>query len=304
MVALTIRHRTTYRYGRPVSLGPHRLMLRPRESRDLRLRSFDLAVSPDASVTWANDVFGNAVATAAFGTLTHTLVIESVAALDLTADPWPVFGVAASAMDYPFRYSDEDWTDLGALTVNQYDDPTGRLGAWARAFVRSQPTNTLALLKDLSLGVSAWIGYQTRDHEGTQSPVRTLDRGWGSCRDFAVLFVEAARSLGFGARIVSGYYYDEQGVGQRWGAHGATHAWAEVFVPGASWITFDPTNRSIGGLNLIPAAVARSISLAMPVTGSFNGMNDTIHDMTVEVSVAPDLAAGTHAAQDGIFSRP
>ena len=111
--------------------------------------------------------------------------------------------------------------------------------------------------------------YQSRDDEGTQSPTQTLDRGWGSCRDFAVLFVEAARSLGFGARIVSGYLYqpDQSSVGSR-GA-GSTHAWAEVYVPGAGWITFDPTNRSVGGFNLIPVAVARDIRQAMPVARQF-----------------------------------
>ncbi len=285
MVALTIRHRTTYRYGRPVSLGPHRLMLRPRESRDLRLKSSELTVSPNAAVTWSHDVFGNAVATAAFRTPTDLLVIENVAALELSADPWPVFDIAAHAISYPFPYSDDERTDLGALTLNQYLDPAGRLRIWARSFVRSNPTNTLALLKDLSLGVAASVRYQAREDEGTQSPVQTLDRGWGSCRDFAVLFVEAARSLGFGARIVSGYYYDRQDALTGARGPGATHAWAEVFAPGAGWITFDPTNRSVGGLNLIPVAVGRSIALVMPVTGSFVGMTDTNRDMTVEVSV-------------------
>jgi len=116
---------------------------------------------------------------------------------------------------------------------------------WARAFVRANPTDTLALLKDISAGVAGWISYQSREDEGTQSPIQTLDRGWGSCRDFAVLFVEAVRSLGFGARIVSGYLYqpDHNIMGSV--DPGATHAWAEVFVPGAGWITCDPTNRSV-----------------------------------------------------------
>jgi transglutaminase-like putative cysteine protease len=100
-----------------------------------------------------------------------------------------------------------------------------------------------------------------------------------------VLFAEATRSLGFGARIVSGYLYnpDQSAIGSS-GA-GSTHAWAEVFVPGAGWITFDPTNRSVGGANLIPVAVARGIQQAMPVSGSFVGMTDAFAGMTVEVAV-------------------
>ena len=80
-----------------------------------------------------------------------------------------------------------------------YPDPSRWLADWARGFVRGQETDTLALLKDLGAGVAAATSYQSRDEEGTQSPLQTLDRGWGSCRDFAVLFVEAARTLGFGA---------------------------------------------------------------------------------------------------------
>ena len=284
MTTLKIHHRTIYRYRQPVSLGPHRLMLRPRESRDLRIVSSDVTVTPAATLTWAHDVFGNAVATATFQNMASTLTIESAVELDLNAAPWPVFDIAASAIVYPFQYSADEFTDLGALAIQQYPDPTSRLRDWARAFVRGNSTNTLALLQDLCAGVSNWINYQSREEEGTQQPLQTLDRGWGSCRDFAVLFVESARSLGFGARIVSGYLYNPgQLVGS--GGAGSTHAWAEVYVTGAGWISFDPTNRTAGGFNLIPVAVARDIRQAMPVSGSFAGMTDAFMDMAVEVSV-------------------
>ena len=154
---LKIDHRTTYRYRMPVSLGPHRLMLRPRESRDLRLIASDVAVTPAASLTWAHDVFGNAVATATFQAMADHLVVDSVAEIQVTTAAWPVFEIAASAISYPFRYSDDEWTDLGALAIPQYPDPTGRLRGWARAFVRSNPTDTLSLLKDLSAGIPGSI---------------------------------------------------------------------------------------------------------------------------------------------------
>ena len=258
-------------------------MLRPRENRDLHLISSHVTITPEAVVTWAHDVFGNAVATATFQTMTDSLEINSVSELQLNAAAWPVFSIAASAIVYPFRYSDEEWIDLGALTRQQYPDPTGRLRDWARAFVRGPSTDTLSLLKDLSAGVTSWIRYQGRDDEGTQSPIQTLDRGWGSCRDFAVLFADGVRSLGFGARIVSGYLYnpDQQSVGSS--DAGSTHAWAEVFVPGAGWVTFDPTHRSVGGFNLIPVAVVRDIQQAVPVSGNFVGMTDAFAGMSVEV---------------------
>ncbi len=284
-IRLKIHHKTTYRYRNPVSLGPHRLMLRPRESRDLRLLASEVVVTPNAALSWAQDVFGNAVATASFAALTDILVIDSMVTCQLSAAAWPVFEIAASAITYPFQYSAAERVDLGALAIQQYPDAAARLRNWSQAFIRGSGTDTLSLLKDLCAGVSKWINYQSREDEGTQSPCQTLDRGWGSCRDFAVLFAEAARSLGFGARIVSGYLYDpDQNQAGLEGA-GSTHAWAEIYLPGAGWITFDPTNRSVGGFNLIPVAVARDIRQAMPVSGSFAGMSDAFIGMNVEVSV-------------------
>lgn len=284
-MAIKISHKTLYRYRQPVYLNPHRLMLRPRESRDLQLLSNDIAITPDAKVSWAHDVFGNAVATATFDSMADTLVVESTSTLELMTVAWPVFDIAASAITYPFQYSNDEWIDLGALTVLQYPDPAGRLQAWAQAFVRGSRTDTLSLLKDITTGVSSAVAYRSREEEGTQAPVQTLDLASGSCRDFATLFVEAVRSLGFGARVVSGYLFDPDR--NRSGSQGAgsTHAWAEVYVPGAGWITLDPTNRSVGGFNLIPVAVARDIRHAMPVTGSFAGPADALPDMSVEVLV-------------------
>ena len=256
-------------------------MLRPRESRELRLVSSEITTWPPAAISWAQDVFGNAIATASFAADTDSLVIESAVTLELTSAAWPVFPIAASAIAYPFSYSQEERTDLGALLSLQYPDSMGRVSAWAAGFVRSNPTDTLALLKDLNAGVSATASYQAREDEGTQPPARTLDLGRGSCRDFAVLFVEAARALGFGARVVSGYIFNPS---QPFGT-GTTHAWAEVFVPGAGWITFDPTNRQMGGFNLIPVAVARDLNQAMPVSGTFTGGGGDQMSLTVAVRV-------------------
>ena len=260
-------------------------MLRPRESRELHLISSKITTKPAAVLTWAHDVFGNAVATATFAEKANDLAIAGVAELQLDAVAWPVFDIAYSAMSYPFRYSDDDWIDLGALAVPQFADAEGILRNWAHSFVRGKRTDTLSLLKDLSVGVSEAVQYQVREDEGTQSPIETMNRGWGSCRDFAVLFTEAARVLGFGARIVSGYLYNpnQQSVGSS--DAGSTHAWAEVFVPGAGWITFDPTNRSVGGFNLIPVAVARDIRQTIPVSGSFVGGTSAFAEMSVEVVV-------------------
>jgi transglutaminase-like putative cysteine protease len=283
-----IQHRTTYRYREPVQLGPHRLMLRPRESRELKILNTILTVTPDAAITWGQDVAGNVVATAAFpfSLMTDCLVIGCSTEVELSAAEWPVFDIAASAISFPFRYPDEEWTDLGALAVPQHADPGGRLAAWAQGFVWGNPTDTLSLLQDLSAGVAGALAYETRDDEGTQSPLESLDRRAGSCRDYAVLFAEAVRSLGFGARLVSGYLHDpgESLVGSQ--GTGTTHAWAEVYVPGAGWIPFDPTNRSMGSANLVPVAVVRDIAQAVPVSGSFAGNKEAFEGMMIEVEVS------------------
>ena len=177
MIFFSIRHKTIYRYRNPVTLGGHRLLLRPRESRDLRIVSADISVTSFGQFTWSNDVFGNAVASVTFAEPTDTLIIESRVVLDHRFQPWPLFDVASSAISFPFRYSEDDRLDLGALLVPKHPDPDGRLLSWARGFVRSTPTDTLSLLKDLNAAISAWISYQARDTEGTQAPLVTLDRG-------------------------------------------------------------------------------------------------------------------------------
>ena len=260
-------------------------MLRPRETRDLSLTSFDLEINPEARIDWSYDVAGNAIATAQFDAMTDVLSIRSRAQVDLRAPVWPIFPIAAYAASYPFQYTIDDQTDLGNLVMPQYADDAGRLTRWVGDFVMGRPTDTLSLLKDISNGVAAQISYQSRETEGTQGPLETLDRGWGSCRDFAVLFAEAVRTLGFGARIVSGYLFNPSGDQVGSADAGSTHAWVEVFVPGAGWISFDPTNRSVGSTNLIPVAVARRIEQVSPVMGSFHGRTTDVISLGVTVDI-------------------
>jgi transglutaminase-like putative cysteine protease len=298
MTVLNVRHTTVYRYNRPVKLGDHRLMLRPRDSHDLRLIKTNLTFSPAASLRWIHDVFGNSVAIASFREPAAELRIESSLVLETFADERPPFQITPDALRYPFVYSADDRIDLGRLQERQYPDRDDRLGAWARGFVRSNPTDTSALLADLNNGVKAQISYQSRETEGTQTPVETLNRGWGSCRDLAVLLIEAARSLGFGARVVTGYLYRASADTDSPAAIGAdtTHAWADIYVPGSGWIAYDPTNGTIGGHDLIRVAVTRDISQAVPISGSFVGTPGSYLGMTVDVTVASDPAAASNSA--------
>ncbi len=291
MTVLTIRHTTTYRYANPVQFGEHRLMFRPRDSHDLHLRSTALEISPQATVRWYHDVFSNSIAIASFAEKASELRFVSTITLEHFPSAEPEFPIEPYARAYPFSYSAADIPDLGRSVERHYSDPEHRIDGWARQFVANGDTATQELLVAMTKAVKESFVYQRRTEEGTQSPVETLEKASGTCRDFALFMMEAARSLGFAARFVSGYLYDATARGGD-----ETHAWVQIYLPGAGWVAFDPTNGIVGGTNLIRVAVTRDPSQAVPLTGSFTGAPGDYLGMTVDVAITPDEAAGEQAA--------
>jgi transglutaminase-like putative cysteine protease len=293
MLLLTVRHATAYRYAKAVKPGEHRLMLRPRDSHDLRLVDAELTLSPPGVIRWMHDVFGNSVALVNFSQPTPELSIVSTLSLERYGRSRLDFRLDPNAETYPFVYSASDRTDLGRLIEEHYPDRLDTVGTWARRFVTAKPISTLDLLAQMNRTIRKEFDYTSREAEGTQTPLETLEKRAGSCRDFALLFIEAARALGFGARFVSGYLYDPKldggGNGPREikGA-GATHAWADVYLPGAGWVEYDPTNASIAAENLIRVAVTRDPSQAVPVSGTFEGGPGDFLGLEVQVSVTSE----------------
>jgi transglutaminase-like putative cysteine protease len=288
MKILTVRHATTYRYREAVRFGEHRLMVRPRDSHDLRLLHSQLTLSQGGTVRWLHDVFGNSVAIAEFSQPAAELAVVSTLTLERYALDRPMFPIAPEAATYPFVYSTNDRTDLCRLLEQHYPDPKGVVAAWAQAFVPQKSAATVELLAAMNAAIKRDFAYAARDTEGTQSPLETLERRTGSCRDFALLLIEAVRSLGFGARFVTGYLYDpilDGGNGDSIQGAGATHAWAEIYLPGAGWVEYDPTNGLVAGENLIRVAVTRDPAQAVPVEGSFIGEASAFIGMDVEVTV-------------------
>jgi len=288
MTILKVKHVTHYHYRQPVAFGVHRMMLRPIDSHDQRVLESRLEITPRPSnIQWAHDVFGNYVATARFSGRAESLRFENTvwlhhAALDLVESDVEDF-----ARTYPFSYCQEDLPDLAAFFERQSPDGQHELDNWVRAFLQADGTaNTCALLIALNQTIKRTFTYVTRHERGVQDPMLTLRRGSGSCRDLAVLLIEAARSLGLAARFVSGYLHvaddDDGDIG------GHMHAWAQVYLPGPGWIDFDPASGVVGNRDLVRVAVVRTPSQAIPIQGTWIGFPSDHLEMRVKVRVSTD----------------
>jgi transglutaminase-like putative cysteine protease len=286
MPLLTIRHVTEYTYKQPVSFGEHRIMMRPRESFDQRLIEAKLHIEPEPSeLRWLHDVFGNSVAIALFDRRAAALTVASEATLDHAPLAQGQVDVEPYARLFPFTYSSEDMPDLLRSIERQHLDPARIVDNWARAFVRNDGnTDTVALLTDMATSIKRNFTYVARHEKGTQTPIETLAKRQGTCRDFAMLMIEAVRALGFAARFVSGYVYNPSRAEGRVGG-GNTHAWVRIFLPGSGWVEFDPTNGIIGNRGLIRVAVARDPYQALPLSGTWSGFPSSYLGMEIEVDV-------------------
>ena len=291
MPHVNVRHVTEYRYARPVKLTPHRLMVRPQDSHDLRLNEATLSVDPAPAVTrWAHDVFGNSICMVEWADGVETDHLRIVSALDLSHYPagpgLPRATLQHEAEAFPFSYAADEVADLARLAERHVTDPERQVDAWARRFVAGGEVGTLAMLEAMTHAIHQEFRYQGREEMGTQSPIETLSLGSGTCRDFALLMMEAVRSLGLAARFVSGYLYNDENGGTVGG--GATHAWCAVYLPGAGWVEYDPTNGLVAGRNLIRVAVTRTPEQAVPVGGGFIGGTGDFAGLTVDVQVSVD----------------
>jgi transglutaminase-like putative cysteine protease len=282
MSFLTVRHSTIYRYREPVGLGEHRMLFRPRESHDLRLIRTSLVISPEpANLRWLHDPFDNSVAVATFEGTTTELLFESTVTLEHFETPMPEYPLEHYARTYPFRYSDEDFPNLVRALARHYQGEN--VLQWALQFLdRSETTDTIKILRAMTCGIRDQFTYTRRIEKGVQTPEETLRKRHGSCRDFAVLMMEACRSLGIAARFVSGYIFVPNGSGH---SGGATHAWMQAYLPGAGWIDFDPTNSIIGNRNLIRVAVAWDPCNVLPLWGTYEGSRAAFLGMDVTVKV-------------------
>jgi transglutaminase-like putative cysteine protease len=275
-----ILHRTYYNFSSTVTLGPHFLRLRPREDYELRIESFSLNITPNATLLWHRDAEGNSVATATFEQATQQLIFESELIIQQYNEAPLNFMVADYAVHYPFNYTQDDQVLLSPHMQLPDQDTQQQIKLWTQQLWQAdEKIQTYTALQRIASHIYKSFTYKLREEPGVQTAKETLACNTGSCRDFAQLFMDAAKCMGLAARFVTGYLH-APGLD----AAGATHAWAEVYLPGAGWKGFDPTIGKMAGTDHIPVAVARLSKSVPPIAGSFIGEPESTLDVGVWVS--------------------
>jgi transglutaminase-like putative cysteine protease len=282
MRRLRIEHLTVYEFPEPVTLLPHRLLLRPREDRNIQIDAVELTISPAHQLHWQRDSYCNALAVAHFSELSSRLSIASRILLRHYDDQPLDFWVADHAAYYPFQYDLAERSELGPTLLPNFPQDTAPLANWLRRFWQpGQNVETYALLERINMTMAKEFSYVRREQPGVQTPAKTLAEKGGSCRDTATLFIDACRHLGIAARFVSGYLYSP--FDAAW--PGATHAWAEVYLPGVGWKGFDTTSGLLVGNQHIAVAISPHPESIPPVAGSFLASRVLLPTMHVAVSV-------------------
>jgi transglutaminase-like putative cysteine protease len=280
MKRIQITHRTAYYYKTPVILGAHRALVRPREGHDVHIESSLLEIEPQADVRWLRDIYGNSIAVLTFAGPTQKLSLFSEVVVAHYGENPLDFLIDPNALSYPFQYSTDEQIELIPYRLASYPRDGAALCLWlSDLYTPGQLISTFELLNQLNTRIHKSFQYAGREEPGVQTPAETIALGTGSCRDYAVLLMEAARQWGFGARFVTGYIQMERDQ------HGATHAWTEIYIPGAGWRGFDPTNNNFAGEEHVSIAVARDAEKASPLCGAWEGPADAFDRMEVTVKV-------------------
>ena len=285
---LRLVHLTRYDYSEPVSIAPHALYLRPRESPRLRVHHHALEITPTARRIATSDALDNAVDWIFFAPENPAARLEFRSELLVeTRDANPLdFFLKPSALTFPFAYDAAEYSTLTPCLTLRADSPAPELlRDWLEQQIPNPPSETVPYLMALTAALQRALTYIPRKEQAIQSAAGTLARGTGSCRDYAVLLMELCRARGLAARFVSGYLYEPAASGATPPLPPSMHAWAEVYLPGAGWRGLDATRGIFCDDAFVPIAHAPTAELVTPIQGTSYGPSTTSANLTSVLSV-------------------
>ena len=259
-------HASTYTFNRPVYLEPHILRLRPRSDGSQRLIRYDLTIEPKPAVlAECLDLEGNSMTHVWFEGLTDSLRISTQSAVDtLRENPFDYIVSDPAADRLPMEYAGELRPSLEPYRSR--DDTDDAVAVLARSIADEVGKRPIPFLAALNRRIFQMCEVAIREEGEPQPPGTTLAVRRGACRDLAVLFMDACRSLGLGARFVSGYHEGDPDQTRRY-----LHAWAEVYLPGGGWRGYDPTLGLAVADRHVAVAAGRLPGFATPMVGTFRG---------------------------------
>ncbi len=274
-----ILYQTQYLYAEPVSFSSHLFRLFPKADRYLTVRALNFQTNADATVNYRRDLFDNEIASCFYHGTSALLGVNLQ--IELAIQPRNAFGflLAPHALDFPFAYEPHE---AHVLAPFRQSDAKISLPFWQPP---GTPQPTVETLVALNAALHANLTYERREEGAAYAPAETLRLGRGSCRDFTVLLAEVARSLGLAARLASGYLC-EFGSGEKV-AEGSLHAWTEIYLPGAGWVGFDPTNGYLCNHHHITAAVGLTPEDISPILGDYFHSHHVPAQMTTSLQIFP-----------------
>jgi len=285
---LRAEHTTTYLYSEPVSICHTEVHLVPRADRNQHVLEHHLAILPAPEQTFPRrDYFGNDVTYFSIYEPHRTLTITSRGVLEIEeSDPLEPSLTPAWEEARGEAWWDKAGRDREPRAMREYQfifaSPRIPLGAEFAAYARlsfppERPLLDAAL--DLCHRVHQDFEYDQRATTVSTPVADLLHKRRGVCQDFAHFMIACLRSLGLGARYVSGYLRGETLIGAE-----ASHAWVSVFCPGIGWLDLDPTNDCQVNGDHLTLAWGRDYSDVPPVKGVSIGGGEHVINVSVHVT--------------------